>query len=313
MNERVVRLGASLVGVLAEPVGTGGAQHPSVVFLNSGILHHIGACRLHVRLARRLAAQGVTSLRFDLSGIGDSESRRDTLSFQQSAVLEVQEALDYLAATRGAREFILVGLCSGADLGFWVSQSDPRVVGVAQLDAFAYRTAGYYVRRYAPRVVNPLAWLRFALSRIGLIKGATRGPEPGDDYTRPEYRRRFPPRNEVAVGLRLLLNRGVHLLYLFSGGQSDHYNHRGQYRRSFHDINFGDLLRVEYYANADHLFSGLDHQQQVDAEVCAWVSDVCIARAARRLQLEEGEVTPLEPAALPGPGTGSADVFRVRA
>jgi hypothetical protein len=85
-REKVVRFGreAKLVGILSEPQGAAGsAREPMVLLVNSGILHRVGACRFHVRLARRLAEDGVSALRFDFSGIGDSE-RAATIR-QQSA------------------------------------------------------------------------------------------------------------------------------------------------------------------------------------------------------------------------------------
>jgi hypothetical protein len=283
MRERAIRFGrtAALVGVVTEPAAATAPDRPAVLLLNSGILHHVGASRLHVQLARRLAEDGFISLRFDHSGIGDSEPRRDALSFEQSAVVETREAMDHLAAQKGVRSFVLFGLCSGADMAFRVAGADERVVGVVQLDAWAYRTAGYHLRHYGRRMRHGAAWLglgRRLLARVAKAPAAA-GPaedRPADGET-PSYRRRFPPRETVARDLRALVGRGVELLYIFSGGQSEHYNHRGQYRRSFRDVDFGDSLRVEYVAGADHLFSGLAHQRFVLDTVAGWIR----ARAGR--------------------------------
>jgi pimeloyl-ACP methyl ester carboxylesterase len=283
MRERAIRFGKAtpLIGVLTEPARAEG--RPGVVFLNSGILHHVGACRLHVRLARRLAEDGFTSLRFDLSGIGDSEARKDSLSFEQSAVLEVREAMDYLQASKGIGEFLLVGLCSGADMGFRVSLEDPRVVGLAQMDAYAYRTSGYYLHHYGPRLLSAEVWKNFLrrklLGRVPAAPGA-KGSEPGEDYVRAEYRRRFPPKAEVEAGLRTLAGRGVDLLFLFSGGQVDHYNHRRQHERAFRSIDFRGWIRVEYYGDADHLFSAFEHQEAVDRVIHEWAGQVAGAGVA---------------------------------
>src|SRR5690554_5437998 len=102
MREKALKLGktASLAGVLTEPRAGSGGDRPGVLFLNSGILHHAGASRLYVKLARRLSAEGFTSLRFDFSGVGDSEARKDTLPFARAAVVEGREAMDFLQETR---------------------------------------------------------------------------------------------------------------------------------------------------------------------------------------------------------------------
>lgn len=276
MRERAIRFGksASLVGVLAEPSHAVDPSLPAVILLNSGILHHVGASRLHVQVARHLAGRGHLALRFDFSGIGDSEARKDTLPFVKSAVIEVQEAMDYLA-TRGARTFVLVGLCSGADMAFKVAGVDARVVGLAQLDAFAYRTPGYYLRHYGARLGRLSAWTGFVRRKLAKVAPATTAPgasvERDPESETPEYRRKFPPKAEVERDLRALVDRKVRLMFVFSGGQEEHYNHRGQYATSFRGVPFGRLLRVEYIAAADHLFTGLDHQRAVVAMIGEWL------------------------------------------
>jgi hypothetical protein len=280
MREKAVRFGKtkSLVGIVTE-ASNGAAREggPAVILLNSGILHHVGACRIHVKLARALAPAGYTVMRFDHSGIGDSDARRETLPFEKSAVLDVQEAMDYLTATRGAREFVLAGLCSGADMSFKVARTDSRVIGVMQLDAWAYRTPGYWLRHYGHRVFKPAVWkhwLRRKLARA-VRRSATEGTaptRPDADAVTPEYRRVFPPRDVVAADLGTLLQRGVRFFNVFSGGQAEHFNHRGQYRAAFRSVDFRDQVRVEYLPDADHLFTGLDHQQFVAGAMAEWMS-----------------------------------------
>src|SRR5690606_3214765 len=119
--ERAIALGveANLIGILSEPEGALPASasptrtpRPVVIFLNAGVLHRVGPHRLHVNLARRLAARGLSSLRLDLSGIGDSRSVPGSLAFRDSAVADARAAMDQLGAELGAQRFILFGLCS---------------------------------------------------------------------------------------------------------------------------------------------------------------------------------------------------------
>lgn len=280
MREKAVRFGKtkSLVGIVTEASNAAGRDGgPAVIILNSGILHHVGASRLHVKLARALAPAGYTVMRFDHSGIGDSDARRESLPFEKSAVLDVQEAMDYLTATRGARGFVLMGLCSGADMSFKVAGADTRVVGLMQLDAWAYRTPGYWVRYYGNRVVKLSVWKNWVdrkLARVVRRPGTQRTApaRPDADAVTPEYRRVFPPRDAVAGDLRTLLQRGVRFFNVFSGGQGDHFNYREQHRDAFRSVDFRDQVRVEYLPDADHLFTGLDHQQFVVSAVAEWMS-----------------------------------------
>jgi hypothetical protein len=167
-----------------------------------------------------------------------------------------------------------MGLCSGADMSFRVAGQDPRVVGLVQLDAWAYRTLGYYLRHYGKRARDLSAWTSFVRRKVRAVVGSARpaGDERGADTVGAEYRRRFPPREDVAEQLNALIDRGVRMLYLFSGGQEEHFNHREQYRASFRDVNFRDQLRVEHLPDADHLFSGLAHQRFVIEAMTEWMT-----------------------------------------
>ena len=277
VREKALKFGedASLIGILSEPPrGTEPIVEPAIVLLNSGLLHRVGAARLYVRLARRLARMGFRVVRFDFSGIGDSDARRDSLAFEESAVLEVQEAMNLLERTKQAKSFVLMGLCSGADMGFRTAGADDRVVGVVQLDAYAYRTPGYYFHHYGKRALQAEVWKTFVATRVRRVLGKTVAREKVSDdeelVVNP-YAREFPPQAEVAEALQRLVDRGVCMLNIFSGGQPFAYNHRGQYRRSFSGVDFGELLEVDYLGQADHIFSGLEHQEFVLERVATWM------------------------------------------
>ncbi|MDX2184118.1 MAG: alpha/beta hydrolase [Gemmatimonadaceae bacterium] len=273
MKEKAVRLGktATLAGILTDaPTPTAGA--PAVIMLNPGILHRVGACRFHVHAARALAAAGATVLRLDYSGIGDSDSRKDSLSFEEAAVLETREAMDYLTETRGARQFVLLGLCSGADMAHLVARSEPRVVGLAMLDAWAYRTPKYYIKRVAPKLVDPAAWAHSIKVRLPGYK-RTSGPAMVIDSEEvkaevPRYIRVIPPRDQIETDLQDFVARGIRMWFAFSA--SADFNYREQYRDAFSSVPFGDRLQVEYLPDANHIFTGLTHQAALISSATAW-------------------------------------------
>lgn len=284
MREKVLKFGSSrgLVGILTEP-SPGGPVKPTVILLNSGILHHVGASRLYVQLARRLARAGHAAFRFDFSGIGDSDSRKDTLSAAESAVVETREAMDLLAARRSNDRFIVFGLCSGADMGFKVAGQDERVVGLVQLDPFAYRTKGYFLRHYGPKLLSPKAWVRFISARLERRRLAREKPAGGEEsleYIAAEYRRVFPPREQVETQLRTLVNRGVQMLNIFSDGQGDHINHGAQYARAFPGLDFKGQLQVDYVRFAAHTFTDLNDQRHVIDTIADWAERTTAGEAS---------------------------------
>lgn len=276
IREQAVQFGknASLTGVLTLPHSTT-EDRPAFIMLNPGILHRIGPCRLHVRVARAVAEAGFPALRLDFSGIGDSEPRRDSLAFEESAPLEVCEAMDYLS-TKGMSRFVLLGLCSGADMAHLAARQDERVRGLVLLDPWVYRTRMHLVHYYAQRVFRLAVWKRWFLTRVNVLanmtsKSVIASPESDEvDYEVPKYVRHFPPHSTVAADLKSFAARKVRLLAMFTSGQEDIYNHVGQYRSSFSDVPLGELLEEHFLANATHIITGLEHQQYVVESVMNW-------------------------------------------
>ena len=75
----------SLDGIITNPAAAGPIDSsPGVILLNSGLVHRVGPNRVYVKLARRLAGLGLTVLRFDYSGVGDSPNRRDSIALEES-------------------------------------------------------------------------------------------------------------------------------------------------------------------------------------------------------------------------------------
>ena len=283
MREKTARFGKSnsLIGILSTPDGaqaTGDSDRPAVIVANSGILHRVGACRVHVKLARRLAEEGYPVLRFDFSGIGDSAVRRDDLAFEESAVVELQEAMNYLTSATGAKKFVVMGLCSGADMAFSVAEVDTRVVGLAVFDPWAYRTPAYYWKHYGPRVFKLSSWTNAWKVRYGKDAAASNDfPKmqavEDSDMELPTYVREFPPRAESADLLKRLIDRGTEICAVFTGGQSEFYNYEGQFEDAFKDVPMGGQLLELYWPGADHIFTGLGHQKLLVDTMSSWMAD----------------------------------------
>jgi dienelactone hydrolase len=285
MKERILRVGkpTPLVGVTTEPATLDPAR-PAVLILNSGVMHHVGSCRLSVKLARSIAAAGSLAARFDYSGIGDSESRRGTPSFEEVSVTECAEVMDHLQRTRGIERFILYGLCSGADAAYNTALRDPRVVGISQFDPYCYVTPQYWVRRYVPIVTDLRRWKSFLGRKLQALTTGGEGPEAAaidrEFLEIPTYVRVFPPRESVAAGLRALVERGVKLQVNFPAGPL--YNYRAQFRDSLPEVPFDDAIEVNYYPRANHIVTQPAEQTQVVRDITEWVTRIATLAVGTR-------------------------------
>jgi alpha-beta hydrolase superfamily lysophospholipase len=110
--EYVMSIGTDgLFAIYTEPLSP--ASTTTVVFLNAGMLDHVGPSRLWVELSRRWAALGFRSLRFDLSGIGESPplaGMTEPITRSVHSLRQVAEVAAFVAPD----DALLVGLCSGA-------------------------------------------------------------------------------------------------------------------------------------------------------------------------------------------------------
>jgi pimeloyl-ACP methyl ester carboxylesterase len=268
MREKVLTFlnSSPLVGIITEPDAKKQMeQKPAVLFWNAGFLHRVGPYRLYVDMARKLAAMGFLAVRFDLSGKGDSKPRRDEGLEKDRAARDVREVMDLVSAKTGIEEFVLIGLCSGADDAFPIAVEDSRVSGLVLLDGFAYRTIRYYVPHYLMRIFIWQRWKNFISRKFHeLFLHTERKVE--------DYIREFPPKAKVKQDLLHLIERGVNLLFVYSGEVKEYYNYKGQFKDMLKPIAMNEKLQSEYFDKATHTYTRLDDRKMLMTCICDWLN-----------------------------------------
>ena len=300
LNEQAYWFGPSdnLFGIITmPPLGTP-LRHFGVVMMNPGTLHRVGGARLNVRLARQLAARGFPSIRFDLSGLGDSGPRHDTRPYLDSMAADVSHAVDFLTKKTDATQFAVVGLCAGAAVSYAAALSDARFAALVQLEGFAYPTRLYKLFQWRSRLLNSAKWiellngkkplrpiisraLRRLLGRKQQSDSAAEQAQQSLEDARAAERHLvnlLPAQANMRAGLDLLVSRRVRMLNVFAGIDHPYYSYRGQFVDAFPDLDFKGLLEVEHVTDADHLFSAPQHQIWLDDRITT-----VIERTARDL------------------------------
>ena len=132
---------AGLAGVWCLPAN-GAVSGPVIVFCNTGRNPHIGWARGTVKMARRLADEGFTTLRFDPPGMGDSPPLPHPpkeMLYDAASLAVLCEVLDHVNEVWGGQRMIcLVGGCSGGYLAFRAAVSDNRVAGVVLVNVLCF-------------------------------------------------------------------------------------------------------------------------------------------------------------------------------
>jgi pimeloyl-ACP methyl ester carboxylesterase len=176
-REEAVSIGAAgMFGILGTPDAPQPGR-PALLIVNTAANRHIGHNRLSVLIARRLVLAGVSVLRFDACGLGDSPSapdRPDQAVFKMSLVPDVREAVDFLAA-RGHGEIVVNGLSAGGWLTYQATVADPRITGQIVLNlanlwvehGLAARL-GAANREYLRRIREKETWIRLVKGKLQL-------------------------------------------------------------------------------------------------------------------------------------------------
>jgi hypothetical protein len=161
---------------------------------------------------------------------------------------------------------------------------DDRIQGVVQLDGFAYPTRQYVLRHYGERVTDLRRVARFVGRRtrrwlgddaVEHETGAASSDASGGFYLE-EWRRwrdtvGFPPRDRAADELRRLVDRGVRMLFIYSGEVHGYVNYRDQLADAFTDVDFKGMVDVEMWPRTDHVFVLADDRQRLLRRIAKWM------------------------------------------
>ena len=278
ISEQAVLLGKqhSLVGIMTRAVTAAPSRHPTVVILNTGIMHRVGHHRMFVTLSRALAGVGFNVLRFDFAGIGDSEPRTDSLSPLDSSLTDLGEVLDWLEQERGISRVVLVGLCSGADHAILYGHSDPRVAALVLMDPSIPTTMRFYAQYILRHMTRLRSYISVALGRSGLLRlwiGELFYGLRSSAEMRPASLKDLRFHAYLKQSYRNAIDNGVRILAVFTG-DTTRQTYRDQMFDAFPDIVFGDRLKLEFFQGTDHLFTSEKDRTRLYDIILNWMGSM---------------------------------------
>jgi len=252
MNSEAIFFGQSqhLSGIWS-PADGNGESGTAVIMLTPGMLHHAGPFRLHVRLAGALAKSGISSLRFDLSGIGESFAVGGQGSSLDRAADETIQAIDWVTREKGIERIILFGLCSGADDALHTAMQDTRVDGIVVIDGCGYPTKRFYARRFRTHYLRRI----FSLQKWrSLFRRALTGNADVPQTLRPGFDvREYPPQAEAEANLLSLAQRQTKSHFIYTGGVADYYNDASQFLEMFPKLKGVSNVSSHHFPLLDHV------------------------------------------------------------
>lgn len=231
-DEEPIGFGPGLFGIRCRPRVLE-TRAPAILFVSTGMSVHSGWGRQTTALARSLAAEGVASIRFDLSGIGDSADRPDGRNplFAPDGFADIAAAVDEIADT-GA-PIVLMGGCSGAYAAFQALCRDPRIAGALLINLYCFdwdpeqdldrviRQTFGSASTYAGLLTQGSTWRRLVRGEIHVRPIAEALARRGFDAALRRFRRAWRPINpggSVARRVAAIRRRGAEIRLLYSAG-----------------------------------------------------------------------------------------------
>ncbi|MDQ6778696.1 MAG: alpha/beta fold hydrolase, partial [Actinomycetota bacterium] len=272
---RIELAGKELFGIVTEPVHVD-AGAICAVLLNGGALRHTGPNRSWVEIARRWAARGVPTVRFDLQGIGDSEGDEQSLVsnpalYAPASTEQTLAILDQLARSELPDRFVLAGLCSGAYWALHCALRDTRVAAALMINLYSfYWSEALVAERETSRALAALrgrGWRRMLRRDVSLkeLTGIVQSVRPSRLRSGAQLPVELAQKEQVEQALDLLRERGTQALMLFSHDEAlyDQLIRQGLIDK----LDRWPNLQIERIPSRDHMFRALWLQRQVHDSV----------------------------------------------
>ena len=294
--------GLKLFGMVHTP-DSGKPRPIPIILLSPGIKSRVAPHRLYVRLARHFSSLGFVVLRFDFSGLGDSEGTVEeslVADFYGSVqtgryVNDTRAAMDWMQNEYKVSRFILGGLCGGAITGLLTGVHDHRVDSLLgfgipvildsdQVDPTKYLSTGELTewrKGYLSKLLNFKSWLRLLTFKsnyrvllkalLGTHKSKKTAAIPSSKSVEPNQVNNFnpliPDAFEAMVSSRkmlLIFSEADRLYSIYHERFAQPYNAKIQ--------QYLDNFEVYLVRDANHIFSFIEWQQDLLQQASSWLN-----------------------------------------
>ncbi len=258
------------------------AQHASpsrvVLILNSGAQRRVGPGRLHVMLARRLAAKGVVALRVDLPGLGDAAARdgeRENLVYPREVMADLRALVGHVRERWPDATCHALGICSGGYHGLQMARERVGVDSVVVLNPLTFDWPGESplleplpafkvareMSRYRRNLFSLEPWRKLLRGEVDVLHVAAllasrarqRMAHAGRELARLLH---VPLRNDLAGELARATADAAVLHFVFSENEPGEDLLRGLAGRAVDRLQRQRRLHLHRLDDTDHTFTG---------------------------------------------------------
>lgn len=170
-----------------------------VLIVVGGPQYRVGSHRQFVQLSRSLASQGISSMRFDYTGMGDSCGEKKDFD---GICDDIKAATDaFLKAQSHLKSIVIWGLCDAASAALIYAHQDERINGLVLLNpwlrseqAMGKAMVKYY---YLQRLLSKSFWKKLLSGKVNVVasardaKGFVKDSVVADKQSTANYRARM--------------------------------------------------------------------------------------------------------------------------
>lgn len=282
--------GLRLHCMLRRATGANARPDLACLLLSPGVKMRVAPHRLYHKIEDEFLAHGISVMRVDFHGLGDSEGELPEQQLDQlyrqvqlgRHVEDVLAAMNWMVEQRVASKFIVGGLCGGALTGLLAAEGDRRIVGLYALGlpvaldgsgghGAALMTRGQLDdlrRSYVRKVFDPASWRRFLAARsdyrtifrslmaaMGLNRLSLRRAQAVQQLPVPEKPLAPNLNHSFVRAMFSLLRAGAPALLVFSGADRLHWEFEEKFRQPWDSAlkGFSKQLDVQVIPAANHV------------------------------------------------------------
>ncbi len=275
MSEQSYAIGLEpqLVGIYtqaaSDPQKAANKAKPTILLVNSGLLNRTGPFGQYVRMAREFALHGFSTFRFDLSGIGDSDRRNDNRSADEHAMQDIKEVMSFLEQQNNDKNFIIMGICTGADNAHRAMLKHKKIIGAVSIDGYCYPTFKYYFNYYYARLWRLSCWLNLLKSLFVRFGAVFIKRNKKQDFESFDFEWILPTRSKTSADFNHFIQRNAYLLNVFTASWPCNYDE--QLADALPNVEFGDNIKSVYIENAEHTFPFIENRSRLSKIIVNWL------------------------------------------
>jgi uncharacterized protein len=235
----------------------------AVVIVVGGPQYRIGSHRQFIQLARFLANNGITCLRFDSRGMGDSSGDKQPFD---DINLDINVAINALQnEVSSIKRVVLWGLCDAASASLMYASHDQRICGLVLLNpwlendqAMVKTMIKHY---YFQRLLSKSFWRKLFKGKVNLIasandtKNLVKDSLSKGDIDNSSYQMRMLSALNQFTGEICLITSGRDLT-------AQEFLSQVRGNAAWHKL-LEPFVIHHHFPMADHTFSTLEYKQQV--------------------------------------------------